>query len=169
MVELVRIPTTITQYHIPHSIFNDTLSQLRKVGDDYKEGIAYWPGILDKNEAIVTRVIFADNYPEFQNEEYFARVSLDTVFKIGDEIHDKNEILLAQIHTHPREAFHSYVDDTYPISHRIGFVSIVIPNFAQNVTLLSECTILEYLGKARWNELLPKEVASKFIMEKILR
>ena len=169
MVKLARIPKTITQYHIPDLILNDTLSQLRKVGDEDKEGIAYWSGILDKNEAIITRAIFANNYPEFQNEEYFARISLDTAFKIGEEIHDKNEILFAQIHTHPREAFHSFVDDMYPISHRIGFVSIVIPNFAQNVTLLSECTILEYFGKARWNELLPSEVANKFIVGKISR
>ena len=169
MVELTRIPRNIIRYHIPHSILSDTLSHLRKIGYDYKEGVAYWSGILNKYEAIVTRVIFADNYPEFQNEEYFARVSLDTAFKIGNEMHDKNEILLAQIHTHPREAFHSFIDDTHPISHRIGFVSIVIPDFAQNVNLLSECMILEYLGMAMWNELFPREVADKFIVEKTSR
>ena len=83
MVEIARIPKDITKYYIPDSILNNTVSHLRKVGDGCKEGIAYWSGVLDKNEAHITRAIFADNYPEFQNEERFARVSLDAALKIG--------------------------------------------------------------------------------------
>ena len=164
MVEIARIPKDITKYYIPDSVFNNTVSHLRKVGDSYKEGIAYWSGVLDKNEAHITRTIFADNYPEFQNEERFARVSLDAALKIGEEIHKNNEILFAQIHTHPAKAFHSFVDDEYPISHRIGFVSIVIPNFAQNITSLSKCKVFEYLGKARWSELSHQEAIGKFVV-----
>ena len=166
---MTKVPKNITRYHIPNSILYDTLSRLRTIGVDCKEGIAYWSGILDKNEAFVSRVIFADDYPEFQNEEYFAKVSLDAAFKIGEAIHEKNELLFAQIHTHPREAFHSFVDDRYPISHRIGFVSIVVPNFAQNVTSLSECAILEYRGQAKWDTLSNAKVVSKFIVEEIAK
>jgi hypothetical protein len=36
----------------------------------------------------------------------------------------------AQLHTHPGQAFHSAVDDQWPIVSQAGFISIVIPNFA---------------------------------------
>src|SRR5260370_111004 len=35
-----------------------------------------------------------------------------------------------QVHTHPGEAFHSPTDDAYPMIHTVGFLSLVIPNFA---------------------------------------
>ena len=163
------IPKVITRYCIHDSILYDTLYHLREVGDEHREGIAYWSGILDKDKARITRAIFADSFSEFQNEQCFAHVSLDTVFRIGEEIHEKHEILFAQIHTHPGKAFHSLVDDIHPISHRLGFVSIVIPNFARNITSLSECAIFEYLGKANWNELSDNQVADKFIVESTAR
>ena len=34
-----------------------------------------------------------------------------------------------QVHTHPREAFHSAIDDAYPIIHSVGFLSLVIPDY----------------------------------------
>jgi hypothetical protein len=36
-----------------------------------------------------------------------------------------------QVHTHPAAAFHSDLDDEYPIVHSPGFLSLVVPNFAQ--------------------------------------
>ena len=162
--KLARIPKTIIRYYVPDTILQDTLRRLRKIGYGYNEGIAYWVGILDKDVATITRAIFADNYTDFQNWTYHAFVPLSVAFKIEEEIRSKNEILFAQIHTHPRDAFHSFVDDMHPISHRIGFVSIVVPNFARNVTSLSECAVLEYLGEARWDELSAKKIADKFIV-----
>jgi hypothetical protein len=34
-----------------------------------------------------------------------------------------------QVHTHPEEAFHSPTDDEFPIIHKPGFLSLVIPDF----------------------------------------
>ena len=157
-----KIPKKFDYIEIPQSIFNQTLKQLQQVGEDYKEGIAYWSGVLNNNNGVIKNVIFADDYPEFHNESYFANVSLETSFKIGEKIHQRNEFLFAQIHTHPSDAFHSFVDDNYPISHRIGFLSIVIPNFGKNIYLLQQCKIFEYKAKAKRNELKEKYVSKKF-------
>lgn len=35
-----------------------------------------------------------------------------------------------QVHTHPGAAFHSATDDDFPVIHTLGFLSLVIPNFA---------------------------------------
>lgn len=157
-----KIPTRIHSVKIGDTIFQNTLEELRKVGDGNKEGIAYWSGILNEAKATIKNVMFADEYPEFHNEKLFASVSLDMSFKISEKIHQREEILFAQVHTHPFEAFHSYVDDTYPISHRIGFFSIVIPYFGKNINSLLQCKIFEYEGKAKWHELDEDEIKRKF-------
>lgn len=157
-----KIPTRIHKVKINDMVFQSTLEELRKVGDKNKEGIAYWSGTLNESKATIKNVIFADEYPEFHNEELFASVSLDMSLKIGEKIHQREEILFAQVHTHPFEAFHSFVDDTYPISHRIGFFSIVIPYFGKNINSLLQCKIFEYEGKAKWHKLDEDEIKRKF-------
>lgn len=159
---MAKIPKSIDSVVITDDIFIKTIDQLKKIGEEHKEGIAYWSGILDSNKAMIQNVIFANEYPEFYNEQYFANVSLGTSFKIGEKIHERDEILFAQVHTHPAEAFHSFVDNNHPISHRVGFLSVVIPYFGKGVTSLSQCKVYEYEGKANWNEMKKDEIEKKF-------
>jgi hypothetical protein len=42
---------------------------------------------------------------------------------------DGREIRL-QVHTHPGAAYHSTIDDTYPLVRTPGFLSLVVPAFA---------------------------------------
>jgi hypothetical protein len=46
--------------------------------------------------------------------------------------------LVAQVHTHPAEYYHSSADDQYAIATTIGCYSIVVPNFAVVNSALSE-------------------------------
>lgn len=59
----------------------------------------------------------------------------------------------ARIHSHPREAFHSEVDDRNPGLTAEGALSIVVPNFGRGLRQgLSACAI--YVRRAsRWVEL----------------
>lgn len=163
--DLPRIPKKIRTVHIPKSLFDDTIKNLQRSGLEDKEGIAYWTGKLNDQDAEIKNLIVADEYSEFENRELFAKIPLSSAYKIGELIHQRNEILFAQIHSHPFEAFHSFVDDNYPISHRIGFLSIVVPYFGRDVHDLQRCAIYEYLGNAEWKKLTEKEIASRFIIE----
>jgi hypothetical protein len=48
-----------------------------------------------------------------------------------------------QVHTHPGEAFHSPTDDAFPIIHTVGFLSLVIPNFALGPVGFEEAFLTE--------------------------
>jgi hypothetical protein len=161
---LLRATNRIKTLEIPRSIFNSTIQNLQENGLQDKEGIAFWTGTLNDTTAQIKNVIFADSYPEFENQELFARVPLMASFKIGESIHQRNEKLFVQIHSHPFEAFHSFVDNKYPISHKIGFLSIVVPYFGKNVIDLSQCKVYEYLGNGKWKELSQKEVSRRFVI-----
>lgn len=163
--ELPRIPTKIKTIHITKSLFDETIKNLQRIGLEDKEGIVYWTGKLNGDDAKIKNLIVADEYPEFENYELFAKMPLLSSYKIGELIHQRNEILFVQVHSHPFEAFHSLVDDNYPISHRLGFLSIVVPYFGKNVQDLQSCAVYEYLGNAEWKKLTQNEVASRFKIE----
>lgn len=162
---MLRITNKIKTLEIPRSIFDSTINNLRENGLQGNEGIAFWTGILNDTNVEVKNVIFADSYPEFENQELFACVPLLTSFKIGELVHQRKEKLVVQIHSHPFEAFHSFVDNKYPISHKIGFLSIVVPYFGKNVTDFTQCKIYEYLGNGKWKELFLKDVSKRFIIK----
>lgn len=57
-----------------------------------------------------------------------------------------------QVHTHPEEAFHSETDDAFPIIHKPGFLSLVIPNFGLGPTGFENAYLTEIQPDGRWQE-----------------
>lgn len=159
------IPSKIETFVILKSIFDKSITELQRIGLDYKEGIVYWIGNLNNDVAEINEVIFAGNYPEFENQQYYAKVPLETSFKIAEKIRQSKKLLFVQVHSHPAQAFHSPIDDARPISHRIGLISLVVPYFGKNVVDLSTCKIYEYEGKGNWHEIISPEKEQRFIME----
>jgi hypothetical protein len=77
----------------------------------------------------------------------------------GDELHrlnvwlfDHHELLGAQVHSHPHEAFHSETDDTYPIVTGRGGLSLVVPRFGR-FGVRGEGVAWYRLGTSGWHEL----------------
>lgn len=58
-----------------------------------------------------------------------------------------------QVHTHPDEAFHSPVDDAFPIIHTPGFLSLVIPNFGLGSVSFDNAYLAEIGIDGRWREM----------------
>ena len=60
-----------------------------------------------------------------------------------------------QVHTHPKEAFHSGIDDDFPIIHSVGFLSLVIPDFATGSAGLDRAYLAEITPDGTWREVAP--------------
>ena len=67
--------------------------------------------------------------------------------------------LIAQVHTHPTEAYHSETDDAFPIVTTEGALSLVIPNFANGPANLTQYACYR-LRRGHWVELTPAVVAA---------
>jgi hypothetical protein len=61
----------------------------------------------------------------------------------------------AQVHTHPYRAFHSPTDDEWPIVSSDGFLSLVIPDFAQGRVGLERAYLTELVSALGWQEVRP--------------
>ena len=69
------------------------------------------------------------------------------------ELGDTDMGIRVQVHTHPREAFHSRTDDDYPVIHRPGFLSLVIPNFGLGPVGFDDAYLTEIQESGRWQQM----------------
>lgn len=57
-----------------------------------------------------------------------------------------------QVHTHPFDAFHSAIDDSYPIIHSTSFLSLVIPDYGLGPVGFERAYLAEIDARGRWQE-----------------
>ncbi len=55
-----------------------------------------------------------------------------------------------QVHTHPGPAYHSPTDDSHALIHSVGFLSLVIPDFAMGDVGFDGAYLAELDDRGRW-------------------
>jgi len=159
-----RLVKFIKCYYIPRDLFEASIKVLRKRGCRKQEGLVLWAGASSPNaeEAYVISYIIP------RRGHWGGGVRLDTrvLLKLSEELEKRDLLLLAQVHTHPGNFGHSLGDEKRAISYRIGYISIVVPNFALSDTGdLSTCYVYEYMGNWKWKLVKSDEIASRFVIE----
>jgi len=61
----------------------------------------------------------------------------------------------AQMHTHPGEAFHSGIDDEWPMVGTADFISIVVPRFGQGIIEPDDIYACRLTNEGDWEPLEP--------------
>lgn len=146
---------------VPRELLTETRGVLRKFGQHGCEGLALWAGSIEKTEASILRLIVPEQNP-IKNETgvgYF--VEGPTLFKLSKYLEKEKLRLIAQVHSHPTEAYHSEADDRYAIVTEEGGFSLVVPDFARAEMTLPSCAIYR-LTNGEWLELGSKHVAATF-------
>jgi hypothetical protein len=93
-----------------------------------------------------------------------AKVAIEDVLALGERVSERGWYILAQLHTHGGQAFHSTTDDRYPLSSQPGFLSIVVPNFGDGPPGRG-WAFFDHQGSGRWQQLSRSEVAGRIITE----
>ena len=155
--ELARTKTL----RVPAAIINETWRALRDFGGEGCEGFVLWLGRIDDGIASVAKALVPPQ-ESVQSEEgvgYF--VTSETLFDINRTLHRSGLRLIAQVHSHPTEAYHSSTDDSYAVVTAEGGFSIVVPNFADDDPSPSVCAVYHLRG-GRWTELSAGEIRRTF-------
>lgn len=125
---------------VPDHLWDETIREVADYAVMHSEALVFWGGIALDESCVVTGVYLQGHRPQG------ARVALT-----GEEsrwllrrLRDRDEKLLAQVHSHPGDAFHSHGDDRHATSYHPGAYSIVIPNYGLNVTTPDDCAIYTY-------------------------
>jgi hypothetical protein len=163
----IRIPDYIEAYYIHVSILKITQEYLRAHGRKGEEGYLFWSGsIVNENKAYITTCV----YPRIKTRYGGVKVPLWKMSKINEELMKMDQIILAQVHTHPGKFGHSDIDEQKAVSFHKGFISIVVPSFeAVEIYDLRRCYIYEYVDKGKWKLLRKDEITNKFVIEDLVK
>ncbi len=135
----------ISKFVLSPSLLEATVTALQAEGRFEVESILFWAGTVSCGIATVTDVLIPKGPGVFQRPLHI-RVDEGIIAALCDVLDPPRLVLLAQVHTHLEEAFHSYTDDHFSFGTP-GLLSVVVPNAARDgVPRWSEWAFLECLG-----------------------
>jgi len=151
----------VERLELPHRVLQGTQEDLREFGASGNEGLVLWVGDIQPGIARV-RGALVPPQRSIQNETgvgYF--VGSETLFAVNQFLSEKRLRLIAQVHSHPTEAYHSRTDDEYAIVTAEGGYSLVVPDFARGEASLRNYAIYR-LVRDVWTAVPPADVERVF-------
>jgi hypothetical protein len=137
---------------VPRRLANEAQTHLRAVGRTGHEGFALWLGTWEGRDFHVDETLIPQQRGLRYESGVCVRVDSDELFRINRYLYQTRRQLIAQLHSHPTDAYHSETDDTYPIATTAGAFSLVIPDFAVRPFALVECAVYRLVPGEGWLE-----------------
>lgn len=134
-------------YRLARGMLEETFQHFRRCGRGQEECQVLWVSSWSKPE-IITKVVHPKHSAHLGGFVLDDRWLSDFWMELGDT----NSGIRFQIHTHPEEAFHSETDDDYPIIHKPGFLSLVVPNFGLGPVGFTGAYLAEIQPNGDWRE-----------------
>ena len=146
----------IREFVVPGDLCDGCDEQLREAGATGNERFVLWSGVI-RDERLLVRTMHVPRQRAFRRERGLCvRVEADELHRLNVWLYEHRERLAIQIHSHPTAAFHSDMDDAYPIVTTRGGLSLVVPDFARN-GVRGPGTALYRLSGSVWQGLSPSE------------
>ena len=146
-------------YAVPKRILQSSAHELRSLSGGVRESVLLWIGTERPDKALVRRILV----PQQIASPMHFKVPLDERVRIIRELGNSSQKVLAQLHTHPGKAFHSFADDRLALPRHTGAISIVIADFAADWDGdLQKASVNYHLGEGVWSELSPESVSKLF-------
>jgi hypothetical protein len=109
---------------LARGIMASTFGQLRRCGQGRDECVIYWTGPRETPGAVDDTVL-----PSHRAARDWYETDPAWVTSFFLQLRRDGRTARAQVHTHPTVAWHSCIDDLYPLASSPGFHSLVVPRF----------------------------------------
>lgn len=123
--------TTVGRFCVSEDVRENTERSLRAAGRDGYELFVLWSGRIDGDTFDVMAAHVPKQTSSKTRHGLLVTVEGEALHKMNVWLYEHEQMLGAQIHAHPRKAFHSETDDTYPIVTTLGGLSLVAANFCR--------------------------------------
>lgn len=154
----------IEQFELPWILLQETVEILRREGRFEVESLLFWAGRISGTTAAITHIIVPKGHGVFQHPLQ-VRVNESVMAAVCDLIDPPERVLLAQVHTHIGEAFHSEADDQNSLDTP-GYLSLVVPYGAKDdATEWKRWGIFECLGLQRFRRITAHEITNRFVVK----
>lgn len=139
----------MTTTEISASHIRETLDVLRAGGARGHERVVLWLGPASGGPNRICEVF----EPEQDTAKDYFRLPPQSLSALMARLRAGRLKVVAQIHTHPGQAYHSNVDAEWAIIRHVGALSLVLPRFASSTTLenfLEEVMTYERARDGTW-------------------
>ncbi|MBI1183584.1 hypothetical protein GC194_04900 [bacterium] len=130
-------------------------------GTSGMEGVALFAGRIDNDRALVKETIIPEQENGDMEDGLYFSVGQRELKRIARYLYSRGLILIAQIHSHPADAYHSAADDRYPIITELGAISIVVPDFANSPINYLNWAYYRLIGRLQWEKLSNREISKQ--------
>jgi hypothetical protein len=155
------VPEQIGRIYIPLSVMQATDGFMR----GYEvERYVWWGGYFTQNgDAQVLTALGAETRTSYGN----VHLTAQQLQVLQSKLRALDQVLIAELHTHPPGAGgQNSVDAAHPAATYPGFVTIVVPDFAQpRFHDLAACHVYEYIANLRWRQLNAATIRERFVIE----
>jgi hypothetical protein len=163
-MEVVRLDG-VRSVAVDFRVIESTIKALQIFGKRRLEGLVLWLGQVEPGRARVIRALVPEQHSVSDEEGIGYFVGGETLFKLNQVLSETGLRLIAQVHSHPNEAYHSATDDRYAIVTADGGFSLVVPNFGKAPADPAHWAVYR-LTRGEWLELTIQQVQNLFEIEK---
>ena len=157
--------SAVERVQVPWSVALEAHGYLQAVGKQGLEAIALWVGGIEGQAASVAASYIPAQRGVRSAQGLAVVVDGDELHRLNLWLYHRELSLIAQLHSHPGEAYHSDTDDAFPIATRIGSLSIVVPDFAQAPFEVARCAVYRLRANGVWGALSSAEAAQLVSIE----
>lgn len=154
--------TNINKILVRKTHLIEAFNFLKYAGTKKVEGMALFAGYDKGTTFHIEELIIPKQTSYILEQGLMYAVDSEELHKLNIWLYQNDMKLIAQIHSHPQEAYHSTTDDRYPIVDTYGGISIVVPNFATGIIDLADWAVFRLSLKKSWDILNSKEVNNLF-------
>lgn len=143
----------------PVHIVHQTLAHLREAGAQRCECVVLW--LARRRDGQLT--VEQGYRPLHHAKADMFHIPREGMAALHAELRKTRLMVAAQVHSHPREAFHSDADDRWAIVRHEGALSLVVPDFAAHTrpdNFLDDTKVFRFSAAAEWLEVAPQAVGT---------
>ena len=150
---------------VPQRVVDEVHEWLRIAGRQECEGVGFWAGVQDGDQFTVQSAYIPRQMAGRAGGGTMVVISGDELFRMNVWLHQRRLTLVAQIHSHPTDAYHSDTDDDFAVMSRIGGLSIVVPDYAQAPFSLDTIAVYRLPAGPVWTPIGRRGVAELISIE----
>lgn len=154
----------ITRFIIPGELAEEADRLLREAGGDGVERFVLLSGVIE-GATFRTKTLHTPRQVATKGARGLSvRIDGPELHRLNVWLYEHKERLAIQVHSHPKEAFHSDTDDTYPMVTTRGGLSIVVPDFAERGIRGSGVATFR-LDEHGWYEIEPEQAGELVLFQ----
>jgi hypothetical protein len=149
----------VTEFNVRQSVIDQTERALRQAGAEGFELFVFWTGRRDCHALDLSSAYIPRQRSFREHDGLHVEVGADALHQLNMWLFQNEQALAVQVHSHPGTAYHSDIDNAFPIVTALGGLSLVVPLFCRNGLSLETCVGYR-LDLQGWTELTTEALMS---------